>query len=87
MYKATQKQQIILGNQIIDADGFGTWEIINYGTNPLTINNTITLKEGEKYKLDLLPNVVFETPIAIKFDTTNNGTSKAAAILIYNKEV
>lgn len=85
-YTATQKQFIISGNTIINPD-FGSWRLINYGTNPLVINDTITLQQGEEYKVELDPDVEFKTAINIKFDTTGNGTSRAAMIEFYFKRV
>lgn len=84
--KAIQKQNLILNNTIINPDGFGAWAIHNYGTNPLIINDTIVLQSGEKYAVDLDWNVIFQTSINIRFDNSNNGTSRAALIKIYIEE-
>lgn len=86
MAQAEQQQYLIYNNTIINSDGFGSWAIHNYGTNPLIINDTIEVKPGEKYSVVLDYNVIFRTPINIKFDTSGGGTSKAAVIKLYIKE-
>ena len=86
-YKATLKQRIITTNEIIKPDNFSSWEIINYGTNAVIVNDAIILNTGERFKLDLMPNVTFDSLIQIKFDTSENGTSKAAILKLYNKIV
>lgn len=86
-YRATQKQYIIKENTIINPDNFGSWELINYGTNPVVINDTIVLQQGEKYKVELDSDVIFESSINIKFDTTTAGSNRAAMIMFYIKPV
>ncbi len=86
-YKATQKQYIIKENTIINPDNFGSWELINYGTNPVVINETIVLQQNEKYKVELDSDVIFESSINIKFDTTTAGSNRAAIILFYVKPI
>lgn len=87
MYRVTQKQYIIKENTIINPDNFSTWELINYGTNPVVINETITLQQGEKYKVKLDPDVIFGSSINIKFDTTTAGSNRAAMIQFYVKPI
>lgn len=86
-YKVQQKQFIISNNQIFNPDNFGSWRIINYGTNPLIINDTITLAQNESYSVDLQPYVIFDTVINIKFDTTTAGSNRAAMIMFYVKPI
>jgi hypothetical protein len=86
-YRATQKQYIIKENTIITPDNFGSWELINYGTNPVIINDTIVLQQGEKYKVELDSDVIFESSINIKFDTTTAGSNRAAMIQFYVKPI
>lgn len=86
-YKATQKQYIIKENTIITPDNFSSWELINYGTNPVVINETIVLQQNEKYKVELDSDVIFESSINIKFDTTTAGSNRAAIILFYVKPI
>ena len=87
MYRATLKQTIVTNNEIIKPDGFGTWEVINYGTNSVVVNDAITLSAGERFKLELMPNVIFDSLIQIKFEPTANGTSKVAVLKLYNQPV
>lgn len=85
-YKVQQKQFIISNNQIFNPDNFGSWRIINYGTNPLIINDTITLAQNESYSVDLQPYVIFDTVINLKFDASGGGTSRAAMIQFFYSE-
>ncbi len=82
-YKVQQKQFLVFDNQIFNPDKFGSWRIINYGTNPLIINDTITLQQNESYSVDLEPYVTFDTVINLKFDTSGGGTNKAAMIQLF----
>ena len=85
-YKVQHKQFIVLGNQIFNPDNFGSWQVINYGTNPLIINDTIILQQNESYSVDLQPYVIFDTVINLKFDTSGSGTSRAAMIQLFYTE-
>lgn len=81
-YRAQHKQFIIKENTIINPEKFGSWMLINYGTNPIIINDTIVIQQNQHYSVDLEPNVIFDTSINIKFDTTGGGTNRAAMIQI-----
>jgi hypothetical protein len=86
-YKVQQKQFLVFDNKIFNPDNFGSWRIINYGTNPLIINDTITLAQNESYSVELQPYVIFDTVINLKFDTTTAGSNRAAMILFYVKPI
>lgn len=85
-YRVQHKQLIITNNQIFTPDNFSSWKIINYGTNPIIINDTIVINQGESYGIELQPYVLFDTVINVKFDTTGGGTSRAAIIRLYYSE-
>ena len=84
-FKVQQKQYLVIANQLVSADGFSSWRVINQGEADIVINDTITVAPGQQYSVDVQPYVTWDTSINVKF--SGEGAKEAVVVLFYNSEV
>ena len=67
-YLSITKNNVIISNQSIKADGFSCIFLKNIGTDTVHINDNIPLAVGSSYSIDNHPYVVIDENTDIHFD-------------------